>query len=337
MKNLPIVWSRFLFLFLLAALTSACSNPEPPVRQLKFSVVTAPDSSIYKAAVKFSELVEARTKGRLTITVHPNAELAGGNQLKEFEMLRSGDIDFTYDSNMFYATLDKKFGVISLPWIFDGQDNVDRFLGGEIGAELLELTRDHGIVGLAYGENGFRQITNSKREIRQPDDLKGLRLRVPNVPIWFSILKSLGAEPTIMTWPSVYKALQEDVIDGQENPLDIIVSYKLFFIQRYITLWNYLYDAFILGVNAKLYDSFDAETKKILRQAALEASAYQMQLSREAARNQKEVLKEKDMVVTELTAEELGAFRERMQPIYTEYESEVGKDLVDKVIRLGKR
>lgn len=314
-----------------------CNPPEPPPRQLKFSVVTAPDSSIYKAAVRFSELVQARTKGRLQITVHPNCELSGGNQLKEFEMLKSGEIDFTYDSNMFYATLDKRFGVISLPWGFSSLDDVDRFLKGSGGTMLLDLTKQYGIVGLAYGENGFRQITNSKRPIRKPSDLAGLKLRVPNVPIWFSVIKTLGAEPVIMTWPAVYKALQEGVVDGQENPLDIIASNKLYDIQKHITLWNYLYDAFILGVNAKLYNGLDEKTQIILREAAVEASAYQIQLSREAARTQTDFLKEKGMEVTVLSAEEVKAFRDLMDPIYAEYEPVFGKDLLDAVRGVYKK
>lgn len=326
---------RFLFIHLallgLLLLSGGCSPPEPPPRQLKFSVVTAPDSSIYKAAVRFADLVQARTKGKLTITVHPNAQLAGGNQLKEFEMLRQGQIDFTYDSNMFYATLDKKFSAISLPWVFSSLAEVDSFLGSPSGAGLLELTKAYGIVGLAYGENGFRQITNSKRAIRTPEDLKGLKLRVPNVPVWFSVLQTLGAEPVIMTWPAVYKALQEGIVDGQENPLDIIVSYKIYDIQHHITLWNYLYDTFILGVNAELYNSLDDKTRKILRQAALEASAYQIELSREAARSQVEFLKSKGMEVTQLTPEEIQVFRDMMTPIYAEYEATIGRELMEAI------
>lgn len=319
---------RFLLFVAVALLLGGCSEPEIPARQFTFSVVTAPDSSVYKAAVKFSELVGEKSKGRITISVHPNAQLANGNQLREFEMLREGKIDFTYNSNMFYASLDKRFGALSLPWAFSDLAEVDRFIHGAAGEKLLAAARPYGIVGLAYGENGFRQITNSKREIRKPADLNGLRLRVPNVPVWFSVLKTFGAEPVVMTWPAVYKALQEGVVEGQENPLDIIVSNKIYEVQRHITIWNYIYDCFILGVNAKLYDSLDAPTRKILEQAAVEASAYQVRMVRDSSLGHIAFLKEKGIRVSQLSGEELQAFRQLLGPIYDEYETAVGREMM---------
>jgi len=316
---------------LLASSLGGCDLSEQPVRQLKFSVVASIDSSWYKGAVRFADLVKERSRGKLIITVYPDAQLAGGNQTKELEMLQEGKIDFTYHSTLLYMNLDKKFFVLSMPWIFSSYEDVDRVLNGAAGRKLLDLTSTYKIVGLAYGENGFRQLTNSKREIRTPEDMKGLRVRVPNAPMYLSIFKALGAEPTIMNFAAVYKALQEDAMDGQENPIDVIVSSKLYDVQKYITLWNYSYDALILGVNQTLYNSLDKPTQDLLRQAAVEASTYQIQLSREAARTKLGLLKEKGMVVTELTPEQLQAFRDKMGPIYTEYEPIIGKELLDEV------
>jgi len=316
---------------LLASSLGGCDLSEQPVRQLKFSVVASIDSSWYKGAVRFADLVKERSRGKLIITVYPDAQLAGGNQTRELEMLQEGKIDFTYHSTLLYMNLDKKFFVLSMPWIFSSYEDVDRVLNGAAGRKLLDLTSTYKIVGLAYGENGFRQLTNSKREIRTPEDMKGLRVRVPNAPMYLSIFKALGAEPTIMNFAAVYKALQEDAMDGQENPIDVIVSSKLYDVQKYITLWNYSYDALILGVNQTLYNSLDKPTQDLLRQAAVEASTYQIQLSREAARTKLGLLKEKGMVVTELTPEQLQAFRDKMGPIYTEYEPIIGKELLDEV------
>ncbi len=313
-----------------------CAAPQQPARQLKFSVVTSIESSWYKGAVKFADLVSERTRRKIIITVYPDAQLAGGNQVKELEMLGNGQIDLTYHSTLLYANLDSKFFVISLPWVFGRYEDVDTFLSGPAGKTLFDLTPSHGIVGLAYGENGFRQITNSKRAIQTPADLQGLKIRVPSAPMYITVFKTLGAEPQTMNFAAVYKALQENVVDGQENPVDIIASSKLYDVQKHITLWNYSYDALIMGINQDLYNSLDKQTQDILRQAAIEASAYQIQLNRESAATKVDLLKEKGMTVAELTPGQLEAFRDLMAPVYAEYEPTIGKDLMDLVQAINK-
>lgn len=316
----------------LAALILVGCDPwaEPPVRQLKFSVVSGIDRSFYKAAVKFSDLVEERTHGKLIITVYPNAQLAGGSQLKELEMLREGKIDFVYASNVLYSNLDPKFYACSVPWLFSGYGAADKFLAGPGGRRILGMTRAFGIEGLALGENGFRQITNSRRAIRVPDDLRGLRIRVATA-MYEPVYRSMRAEPVVMTRTAMYKALQEKAVDGQDNPVDLILAYRLYEVQHHITLWNYSYDAFILGANGKLYDGLDRKTQDILREAAREASEYQIRLSREAVTTQLAALKAKGMEVVELTPAQVRAFRESMRPADAEYEAMIGKSLIDEL------
>lgn len=321
---------------LLVALLASCSSPQQPTRQLKFSVVTSADSSLYKGAAKFAELVLQRTRGRIIVTLYPDAQLAGGNQVKELEMLSQGQIDFTFHSNLLYSTLDNKFSVISLPWLFDSYADVDKFLAGPAGKLLFDAMPPLGMVGLGYAENGFRQITNSKREIKTPDDLQGLKIRVPNAPMYLSLFKSFGAEPVTMSFAGVYKALEEKAVDGQENPVDLIASSKLYQVQNYVTLWNYSYDVMILGVNQELFKSLDQETQDILRQAAVEACAYEIQVAREAFKTRVDFLKSKNMKVTELTPAEIAAFRSLTGPVYEEYEPLLGSELMDQVHALGR-
>jgi tripartite ATP-independent transporter DctP family solute receptor len=301
---------------------------EQPVRQLKFSVIIGIDHAFYKGAMRFAELVKERTHGKLIINVYPDAQLAGGNQARELEMVREGKIDFNFASTLIYSNMDPRFFASSLPWLFSNYEEAEAFLNGPKGRSILDLTANYGITGLAYSENGFRQITNSKRAIRTPDDLRGLRIRVPNA-MFAPIYKALGAEATTMTWTAVYKALQENTVDGQENPAETIIRYRLYDVQKYITVWNYSYDAFILAVNQKLYQGLDKQTQDILRQAAAEACAYQTQLSRDAALSQTALLREKGMEVTELTPGQIQAFREKMEPVYAEYEKFIGKQLME--------
>ncbi len=310
---------------------SACPIEAGPPRQLKFSVVGSINTAWYKGAIRFADLIRERTRGKLVVTVYPDAQLAGGNQVKELQMLREGRIDFTYHSTLLYSNLDKRFFAISLPWIFSSLEDVDRFLTSPTAQDLLNLTSDYGIVGLAYGENGFRQLTNSKREIQTPGDMKGLHIRVPPAPMYLSIFRVLGAEPSVMNFAAVYKALQEGIIDGQENPIDVIVAHRFYHIQKYLTLWGYSYDATILGVNKNLYDSLDSKTREILRRSAIEASSHQIQLTRGAAKTQIDYLENNGMVVTRLTTEQVHTFRKKMEPIYAEYEPVLGKDMIDAI------
>jgi len=174
----------------LALALCGCS-PAPvsdiPARNWKMSVVTNEDSSWTKGARLFADLVKQRSGGQIQITVYPNGELAGGDQVKELTMLQDDSIDFTYHSNLIYSNLDQSFAAISMPWLFTDYSQVDAALSGSAGNQLLKATEALGIVGLAYGENGFRQLTNSKLAISTPDDLRGLKIRIPGVELYNSI------------------------------------------------------------------------------------------------------------------------------------------------------
>jgi len=291
------------------------------------SVVTNEDSSWTKGARLFAELVKQRSGGQIQITVYPNGELAGGNQVKELTMLQDGSINFTYHSNLLYTNLDQSFAAISMPWLFTDYSQVDAALSGPAGSQLLKATEAQGIVGLAYGENGFRQLTNNKRAIRSPDDLHDLKIRIPDVELYNSIYKAMGAIPITMNFGEVISALKQGQIDGQENPVDVIVSSKLYEVQEHITIWNYSYDALILGMNKKDWDGLPGTARAIIRQAASEASKEQVKLSRVAARTQLSLLRDKGMTITELTPDQIEAFRATTESVYAEWSSKIGPSI----------
>ena len=287
------------------------------------SVVTNEDSSWTKGARLFADLVKQRSGGQIQITVYPNGELAGGNQLKELTMLQDGSIDFTYHSNLLYTNLDQSFAAISMPWLFTDYSQVDAALSGSAGSQLLKAAEAHGIVGLAYGENGFRQLTNNRLAVHAPDDLHGLKIRIPDVELYDSIYKAMEAIPITMNFGEVVGALKQGQIDGQENPIDIIVSSKLYEVQKHITIWNYSYDAIILGMNKKDWDGLPGTAQAIIKVAASEASKEQVKLSRDAARTQLSLLRDKGMTITELTPDQVKAFRATTDPVYAEWSSKI--------------
>jgi TRAP-type transport system periplasmic protein len=310
----------------LALILSACfpaSESDIPDRNWKMSVVTNEDSSWARGARLFADLVKQRSGGHLKITVYPNAELAGGNQVKELSMLQDGSINFTYHSNLLYTNLDQSFAAISMPWLFTEYSQVDMALSGDAGSQLLKKTEAQGIVGLAYGENGFRQLTNSRLDIHGPDDLQGLKIRIPNVELYKATYKTLGAIPITMNFGEVFDALKQGQIDGQENPIDIIVTSRLYEVQKYITIWNYSYDALILGMNKKEWDGLPGNAQAIIKLAAQEASKEQVKLSREAALTQLSFLSERGMTVTEPVPYQVKAFRAITDSVYLEWSNKI--------------
>ncbi len=323
-----------LAILMIASLTAGCSGnggEEEAVKPvtLKMSVTTAESSSWTKGAQKFAELVEERTGGKVKVQVYPNEQLSGGNQGKGIEMLMNGARDLSFHSNIIYSIMDERFGVISLPWLLPTYEKADEKIQGAGGQKIAEMLLEKNVVALGFGENGFRQITNNKRPIQTPKDIEGLKIRIPGIKMYISLFKALGADPTAMNFAEVFTSLQQGAIDGQENPLDVIYSSKFEEVQKYISLWNYSYDAIILGMNKDRFESFDEETQNILRECAVEACEYQRTINREKGEEQLEYFKEAGMQVTELTDEQIAAFQAKVQPVYDEYEPIIGKEIID--------
>lgn len=300
-----------------------------PVK-LKMSVTTADSSTWTIGAKKFAELVKERSDGKIEIAVYPNEQLSGGNQPKGIEMLQAGATDLSLHSNIIYSVIDPKYGVISLPWLLTTEEQVDeKLINGPAGEKFKEMLREKGVECLAYGENGFRQITNSKKEIKSPADMSGLKIRIPGIQMYTDLYQALGADPTVMNFAEVFTALQQNTIDGQENPTDVIYSSKLYEVQDYISLWNYSYDALILGINKELFDGFDADTQKLLSDAAEEAMDFQRDLNREKGGDQVKYFEDQGMTVTTLTDDEIAAFQKQVEPVYEKYGPIIGEDVID--------
>jgi tripartite ATP-independent transporter DctP family solute receptor len=334
------VWILLLCLGLAVSLVVAgcggSKTTEQKTIKMKMSVSTADSSPWAKGAQKWADLVKERTKGRVQIKVFPNEQLSSGNQPKGIEQLQNGVTDATFHSTIIYSVLDPKFSVISMPWIVPSNEIADKALAGPAGEKIKELLRAKGIEPLGFGENGFRQVTNSKQAIVTPADMEGLKIRIPSMKMYIDLYKELGADPTVMNFAEVFTALQQGTIDGQENPIPVIYTSKLGEVQKYMTIWNYSYDPIVLGVNKKLWDSLDKETQNIMRQAAKEACEFEIKLNREEQTKQLEEMKAKGMTVTVLTPEQIKAFQAKMDPVYAKYEPAIGKDLLDAFRNAGK-
>lgn len=320
-------------LVVLIMLVTACRTVPGASRQVKaqtllFSLAGSEESSLFKGATRFADLIKQRTNGRLAISVSPRALLTTGDQVKELEMLQEGKIDFTYSSSTVYSNLDQRFSVMMLPWMFSSYADVDRILAGPQGHQVLQACDRLGIVGLALGENGFEQMTNSQREIKAPADVRGLKIGLRSANIDPSVFSELGATTRWLNASEAYRAMQSGIVDGQKNTIDQVVSNRLYEVQKYLTIWNYSYSTVILGVNKTVWASFDADMQEILREAAEEASAYQIQENRKATDAQLQLLKNKGMTVTVLSPDQIEAFKDLVPSAYVEYESVVGRQFV---------
>lgn len=310
--------------------SSDSGSGDKPI-ELNMNVTTGESSVWQVAANTFKELVEEGTDGRYQINIFPNEQLSSGDMTKGVEMLFTGVTDLDIHSVMNMTGFEEKLSVMTMPWLFtNGYDSVDEYLlNGEGGEVIKELIRGKGAECLALGENGFRQITNNVRPIETPEDLEGLKIRIPSNNMYISLFQMLGADPTSMSFSEVFTALQQNTIDGQENPYDTIRSGKIQEVQKYMTIWNYSYDAIALCASGKLWESLSDEDKVIFQEAAEAACAKEVEESRKMDSEIIQEFKDSGMEITELTADQIAAFQEVVAPIYDEYRETIGDDVFE--------
>ena len=315
-----------------AALASAFTPggaPSAAERTIRLSHVTAKDSPWDRGAQRFAELVAKNTNGRLAVKVYPQSQLANGNQKAELEMVQSGVLEMSWESPIILALfLDKRFDVFNLPWLYPSMDVANRVADGPMGELAYRWLSEKGLVGLGIGVNGYRELTNSKRPVTSPEDMKGIKFRVAGSKLFLETFRLLGANAVTMSFGEVFTALQQGVIDGQENPTAIIDSSKLYEVQKYLTLWHYSFDPLVLCVNKRVFESLAPADRQALRAAAREAVAYERAISAEEEKRLPEELRRKGMQVNALTPAQIAVFRERVRPVYAMVQEYVGADNV---------
>nr|WP_232336729.1 DctP family TRAP transporter solute-binding subunit [Planococcus lenghuensis] len=296
---------------------------------LKMSVTVSDSSTWYEAAEKLSTDIAEATDDRITIDIFANEQLSGGDSGKAVEGLAKGTIDLTFNSTIIYSILDERFGVASAPFLFNDLEEVDAVFNGEGGEMFEEILAEKGIHSLGFGQNGFRQLTNSVRPVQSPEDIEGLKIRIPGIAMYTDLYQELGTNPQTMTFSEVFTSLQQGTIDGQENPIDVIHSAKLQEVQDYITMWNYSYDPLVLGMNQDLYESMCEEDQQLFDELGAEAAQFQLEQARLKEEEQIAELEAAGLEFYTPTEEELAQFQEVAQPIYDQYESVWGTELLN--------
>ncbi|MFD1415695.1 DctP family TRAP transporter solute-binding subunit [Oceanobacillus jeddahense] len=304
----------------------ANATPGEDVHEWKMTITVGQGSTWYEGAIKFAEDLERESGGRLSIDVYTNEQLSAGNPEAGVEQLMDGLKDFSYNSSIIYAGIDPRFGVLSAPFLINDINDAERVLNGESGEIIEDMLRERGVEPLGFAESGFRQITNDTQPIRSPEDLDHLKIRIPSMGVFTNLYRTQDADPITMAFSEVYTALQQGTIDGQENPVDVTYSSGLEEVQQYMTMWNYVYDALILGMNKELYDSLSEEDQALIKRVAAEANEYQIALTREKEEEQLAELEEKGMEIYYPSESEIEEFRTSSQPVYDYFEDVWGAD-----------
>jgi tripartite ATP-independent transporter DctP family solute receptor len=298
--------------------------------KIGYALAAAPDSHYGVAAQKWEEVVETETDGRYAFRHFPSSGLGGEREV--IEGVQLGTVEATIVSSGTLSNFVPETGVFDIPFLFRDLAHARNVLDGPIGQEILAKFDAAGLVALAWGEQGFRHITNNRNAIAAPADIAGLKLRTMENPTHITAFEALGAAPTPMAWPEVIGALQQGTIDGQENPLSVITSAKLSEVQKYLTLSGHVYSPAMLLVSKQLWDGMSAEDQDAFRKGATEAVAAMRGFVDDVESSGVEQLKGEGMEVGELSAEQRAAFQESLASAYEQYYSTYSKDLIDQII-----
>ena len=277
--------------------------------------------------------VREKTNGRINIKLYPGVSLIQGDQTREFSALRQGVIDMAVGSTINWSPQVKQLNLFSLPFLMPDYAAIDALTQGEVGKQMFSILDKAGVVPLAWGENGYRELTNSKHVVKTPADLKGLKIRVVGSPLFLETFTALGANPTQMSWADAQPALASGAVDGQENPMSIFTAAKLQNVgQKYLTMWGYIADPLVFVVNKQVWESWTPADRELVRQAAIEAGKEQIGIARKGMIEPGQPLL-KDIAalgvtVTHLSPAERDAFVKATRPTYDKWKSTVGTDLV---------
>ncbi|MBI4690654.1 MAG: DctP family TRAP transporter solute-binding subunit [Nitrospirae bacterium] len=320
-------------LFLLPIIFFASSSYAGYKSEYKLSVVVGPTGPWGEAAAKFASLVKERSGGRINIKPYYSGQLFSGKQTNEVLLLKMGIADFALGSTINWSTTIKELNLFSLPFMFSSYSELDAVLNGRVGKELAAIIEQKGVVALAWGENGFRELTNSKRKVTKPADLAGLKIRVVGSPIFIDIFKSLGANPVSINWSEALTSFQQGTVDGQENPINsVIIPYKLWQMQKNITVWHYAIDPIVFGAGKNTWNSFSQKDQEIILNAAKEVAAWQKAQARKGLDKIGEslnILRKNGMDVVVLSGKERDAFMGKTGHVYEKWQKEIGALLVD--------
>ena len=294
---------------------------------IKFSHVVAPNTPKGKGSLKFQELAEKYTNGKVKVEVYPNSQLYKDNE--ELQALQLGSVQMLAPSLAKFGPLGvREFEVFDLPYILPDKAALNKVTQGPLGKKLLGLLQSKGIVGLAYWDNGFKDMSANKK-LLMPADFRGLKMRSQSSKVLEAQMRALGAIPQVMAFSEVYQALATGVVDGTENPPSNAYTQKMHEVQKYTTRSGHGYVGYAVITNKKFWDGLPADVRSSLEKAMKEATDFANGVAQQDNDDAVEAMKKSGKTeMVELTAEQKAAWRKALEPVYTEMEGRVGKEIL---------
>ncbi len=302
--------------------------------EYKLTVVGNRPIPLSEGAFQWAELVTQRSGGRINLKVYPGSQLVGGDQTRELVAMRQGVIDFGVFSTINISPQIREMNLFSLPWLLNDHRGYDAIINGAIGEDLFRVLASREVVPVAWGENGFREISNSRRAIAAPADMRGLKIRFAAGAIFSEIFTAMGANPLQMSFADLQPALSTGAVDGQENPINLYLAFRMDTLaQRHLTVWNYVADAGIFVVSKQVMDSFSPADRTLVIECARDAAKAQIAACRKGIgvdgdHSSLDELARRNITVTTLNDEQKAAFARVTRPVYDKWAQTVGTDLV---------
>ncbi len=327
MKRIPIF-----FAIVTLAVSSAAFAADTIV--IKFSHVVAPNTPKGKAAQKFKELAELYTKGRVKVELYPNSQLYKDRE--EMEALQLGAVQMLAPSLSKFGPLGvRAFEVFDLPYIFPNKESLYRVMDGDIGKKLFAKLAAKEIVGLAFWDNGFKQMSANK-PLRNVEDFKGLKMRIQSSKVLDAQMRALGASPQVMAFSEVYTALQQGVVDGTENPMSNLYTQKMHEVQKHLTISDHGYLGYAVIANKKFWDGLPSDLRTSLEKAMQEATAFERDIAQKE--NDEALAKVRAAGTTEiyvLPLQERLTWHKVLLPVHKEFESVISQDLIHAIYNVA--
>ena len=313
------------------ALAAGIAQAQQPI-VIKFSHVVAENTPKGKGALKFKELAEAGTKGRVKVEVYPNSQLFKDGE--EMQMLQLGNVQMLAPSVSKFGPLGaREFEVFDLPYIFDNYDDLHKVTGGKIGQDLFKKLESKGIVGLAYWDNGFK-VMSANKSLKTPADFRGLKMRIQSSKVLDAQMRALGATPQVMAFSEVYQALQTGVVDGTENPPSNLYTQKMNEVQKFVTLSDHGVIEYAVIANKKFWDALPGDIRGALEGAMKEATKYANDIAK--SENEDALAKVKatgKSQIIALTKDEKNAWKKALMKVHRESEATIGKATIQEIYR----
>src|SRR5215203_2798285 len=301
-------------------------------RTIKVGIGLTADHPQAQAVTRFGELVSERSGGKMKVRVFAGG--AVGNDVTMISALQGGTLEMTVPDTSTLVGIAglKDFGLINLPFLFNKSEEADAVLDGPFGQRLIAKLPEKGLIGLGFWENGFRHVSNSRRPITKAEEFSGLKLRVIQNPLFIDTFSALGAAAQPMPFPEVYTALEQRVVDGQENPLATILASKFYEVQKHAVLSNHIYSVWAVLMSKRFWDRLTPDEQKIITEAAKEATDFERKTIRAFEAKALEELKANGMQVTTLPEAEVAKLRDKTKPVWTKFTKEFGEASADEMM-----